>query len=158
MLAPDVTVYDSKNCEVSVQYDEENDIYTTDFAYDDKLKSQYEKFVLEAVENYAGRIQNSGVTMNTIKLYFEYGTETYERIRKNPGSFVWDYDSHHFEDEWTGEYYAYDDNIFACKVKMTQVMCKSGQKDYRESINVTLYLRCGEDGKYMIYDLQTNLS
>lgn len=157
LLPPEVTVYDSKNNAVIPQYDEENGIYTADFVYDDTMKEKYEDFVLQAVENYAGRIQNSGVTMAVIKNYFEYGTETYERIRKNPGNFVWDYDSHHFEEEWTGEYYSYDDNTFSCKVKMIQVMCKRGQKDYRESINVTLYLRRGDDGKYMIYDLQTNL-
>lgn len=157
LLSPEVTVYDSKNSVVTPGYDEENGIYTADFVYDDATKEKYEDFVLQAVENYAGRIQNSGVTMNTIKKYFEYGTETYERIRKNPGNFVWYYDSQHFEEEWTGEYYSYDDKTFSCKVKMIQVMCKRGQKDYREKINVTLYLRCGEDGKYMIYDLQTNL-
>lgn len=158
ILPPEYAVYDSKNNNVTAQYDEENDIYTADFVYDDSMKEKHEGFVLQAVENYAGRIQNSGVTMTMIKKYFEYGTETYERIRKNPGNFVWDYDSHHFEEEWTGEYYSYDDNTFSCKVKMIQVMCKRGQKDYRESINVTLYLRRGDDGKYMIYDLQTNLS
>lgn len=158
LLSPEVTVYDSKNSVVTPGYDEENGIYTADFVYDDATKEKYEDFVLQAVENYAGRIQNSGVTMNTIKKYFEYGTQTYERIRKNPGNFVWYYDSQHFEEEWTGEYYSYDDKTFSCKVKMIQVMCKRGQNDYREKINVTLYLRCGEDGKYMIYDLQTNLA
>ena len=158
LLSPEVTVYDSKNSVVTPGYDEENGIYTADFVYDDATKEKYEDFVLQAVENYAGRIQNSGVTMNTIKKYFEYGTQTYERISKNPGNFVWYYDSQHFEEEWTGEYYSYDDKTFSCKVKMIQVMCKRGQNDYREKINVTLYLRCGEDGKYMIYDLQTNLA
>ena len=158
ILPPEFALYDSKNNEVTAKYDEENNIYTADFVYDDTLKTQHESFVLEAAEKYAGRIQNSGVTMNTIKKYFEYGTETYERIRLNPNSFVWDYDSYHFENESTGNYYAYDENTFSCNVEMIQVMCKKGQKDYREKINVTLYLRCGEDGKYMIYDLQTNLA
>ncbi len=156
--APTVTVYDKKNNPVIPEYDEENEIYKVYFEYDTELQNAYEAFVLKAVENYAARIQNAGVSMSTIKKYFEYGTETYNRIKNNPGSFVWDYDSYHFENEETGDFYAYDENTFSCSVKMTQVMRKSGAKDYREDINVTLYLRCGEDGDYMIYDLATNLS
>ncbi len=156
--APAVTVYDRKNNPVIPEYDEENGIYKVNFEYDTELQNTYEPFVLKAVENYAARIQNAGVTMNTIKTYFEYGTETYNRIKNNPGNFVWDYDSYHFENEKTGDFYAYDENTFSCSVKMTQVMCKRGAKDYREDINVTLYLRCDENGDYMIYDLATNLS
>ena len=66
--------------------------------------------------------------------------------------------TYHFENESTGNYYAYDDNTFSCTAQLTQVMCKKGSKDYRENINVTLYLRRDGDGGYMIYDLQTNLS
>ena len=158
IIPPDITLYDSKNNVISPEYDAEKNIYTSDFRYDPVLKDTYEAFVLEAVENYAARIQNAGVTMNTIKKYFEYGTETYNRIKNNPGNFVWDYDSYHFENESTGNYYAYDDNTFSCTAQLTQVMCKKGSKDYRENINVTLYLRRDGDGGYMIYDLQTNLS
>lgn len=71
---------------------------------------------------------------------------------------MWDYDSYHFEDQLTENYYAYDENTFSCTVQMTQVMCKRGSKDYRENINVTLYLRRGDSGEYMIYDLTTNLA
>lgn len=158
VLAPELTVYDRNNNIVTPEYDAENDIYTADFEYDASLKEEHEEFVLKATENYAARIQNAGVTMNTIKKYFEYGTETYNRIRNNPGSFVWDYDSYHFEDQLTENYYAYDENTFSCTVQMTQVMCKRGSKDYRENINVTLYLRRGDSGEYMIYDLTTNLA
>ena len=157
-LEPEVTVYDRKNNPITPIYDEENGIYNVYFEYDTELQRTHEAFVLKAVENYAARIQNAGVSMSTIKKYFEYGTETYNRIKNNPGNFVWDYDSYHFENEETGDFYAYDENTFSCCVKMTQVMRKSGAKDYREEINVTLYLRCGDDGKYMIYDLATNLS
>ncbi len=158
VITPVVDVYDRKNNRVTPVYDEEKGIYNVYFEYDTSLQSKHESFVLKAVENCAARIQNAGVTMDTIKTYFEYGTETYNRIKNNPGNFVWDYDSYHFENEETGNFYAYDENTFSCSVKMTQVMRKSGAKDYREDINVTLYLRCGDDGKYMIYDLATNLS
>lgn len=154
---PEVFVYDRYGEKVTPLYNGEEKIYTLDFEYDESLKEQYTDLVIKATENYAARMQNA-VSMSAVKKYFELGTELYTSIKENPASFVWDYDSYHFENEETGNFYAYDENTFSCSVKMTQVMRKSGAKDYREDINVTLYLRCGDDGKYMIYDLATNLS
>lgn len=157
LLCPYVPVaYNSKNEAVSLEYDEESETYTADFLYDDGLKSEFESWVIEAVEVYAARIQNAA-SMSQIRDYFEVGTETYERIKENPGSFVWDYDSYEFEDQSADDFYAYDESTFSCVVKLTQVMHWTNKEDYRENINVTIYLRCDDDGEYMIYDLITNL-
>lgn len=156
MISPWVPVaYDSNGDEKTLFYDEENKIYTADFEYDDKLKSECTDLVIKGVEVYAARIQNA-TTMDEVKKYFEVGTDTYERIRKNPVDFVWNYDSYEFENESADNFYAYDENTFSCVVKMTQVMYRYSTV-YRENINMTVYLRRNSNGKFMIYDLVTNL-
>lgn len=157
MIAKPVpTAFDSNGNEKILAYDEENKIYTADFEYSEELQSAHSAFVLKAVETYAARIQNAS-SMDEVKKYFEIGTPTYNRIKDNPGSFVWEYDSYDFENEYTGSFYAYSEDTFSCVVKMTQVMHKSNAADYRENINVTIYLRRNGNGAFMIYDLVTNL-
>ncbi len=148
--------YNSKNEKTELVYDEESKMFCADFAYDEALKNEYSDFVIDGVEVYASRIQNAA-TMSQVRKYFEIGTETYERIKDNPGSFVWDYDSCEFENQSATDFYAYDENTFSCIVKVTQVMHWTNKEDYRENVNVTIYLRKGDDGEFMIYDLITNL-
>ncbi len=156
LISPEVSVYNRYGEKVTPSYDEKEKIYTLDFEYDEKLEEKYSTLAITATENYAARMQNA-VSMSAVKKYFESGTELYDAIKKNPSSFVWDYESYHFENEKAENFYAYDDKTFSCHVTMTQVMCKKGWQDYRENISITLYFRADEDGDYLVYDLVTNL-
>jgi len=75
----------------------------------------------------------------------------YVNLRTSETYFVIDHSSYAFEDVKTSEFYAYDENTFSCRVSFTHVLKRYGSKDYRDYIDMTLYLhRIGDT--YRIYD------
>ncbi len=154
MSEPVVVIKDRNGNDVEAKYDAESKSYSASFEYDDALKAEYEEFVLDGMKMYACRMQNDA-SFSDCKPYFEPGADVYERIRKNPASFVWDHDGYDFEDEWTGEYYKYSDDVFRCHVKFNHILHKKGKPDHPDPVDLILYLRADEDGDFKIYDMET---
>ncbi len=154
MSEPQVIIRDRNGDTVAADYDGETKTYSYKFKYDESMREVHEAYVLEGMKMYARRIQNDA-SFSECKPYFEPGTDVYERIRKNPASFVWDHDGYSFADEWTGEYYMYSDGVFRCHVKFNHILHKKGKPDHPDPVDLILYLRVGEDGVYRIYDMET---
>jgi hypothetical protein len=86
-----------------------------------------------------------------VKEYFDPSSKLYNSIRTSETSFVIDHSGYRFENESASEFYAYDENTFSCRVSFTQVLTKKGKPDYKDNIDMTVYLRKVGD-KFLIYD------
>lgn len=150
-----VTDEDGKQAEVSKKDD---GIYRASFVYDESLKDEYNDWILKGMKRYAEYMQHSSnnpVTFGEIAPYFDPASDLYEDIRTEENMFVWDYDSVDYENDDTSAYVRYDDNTFSCRVTFIQILHKSGENDYKDHLDVTLYLR-NVNGKYLIYDMGQN--
>lgn len=154
MAVPNVEIKDADGNTVNAAYDEEKNEYSATFEYSEELKTQYEAYILEGMKLYARRMQ-ADAEFSQCKKYFEADTDLYKQIKANPGSFVWEHDGYRFEDEYTGEYYAYSDTVFRCHVKFNHILEKKWLEDHPDLVDMYVYLRLGDDGVYRIFAMET---
>lgn len=151
---PVITATNTVGEPLTVVYNEKENCYETELVYDEALASEQGDRVIAAAKNYAAYMQND-LSINKLTPYFEKGTELYNSIRSTLLWAVIDHDSYHFEDVRASEFYRYDENTFSCRVKLTHVLKRSRLEDYRDSMDVTFYLRkVGND--FLIYDRVNN--
>jgi len=128
----------------------ENGAYFADFLYSDTLQAEHSEYVVAAAQALAAYMQNDG-KFSAAAAYVDPDSELYVNLRTSETYFVIDHSSYAFEDVKTSEFYAYDENTFSCRVSFTHVLKRYGSKDYRDYIDMTLYLhRIGDT--YRIYD------
>lgn len=157
MSEPQIKVTDASGAAANVEK-LENGTYKASFVYDESLKPQYHEWILKGMKRYAEYMQHSSnnpVTFGEISVYFDPASDLYEDIKTEENMFVWDYDSVEYENADTGEYIKYDDNIFSCRVTFVQILHKTGDEDYKDYLDLTLYLR-NVDGEFLIYDMGQN--
>ena len=156
LTEPEIKVTDENGKEANVA--EKNGTYRADVIYTDSLKNEYHEWIMKGMKRYAEYMQHSSnnpVTFGEISVYFDPSSDLYEDIKTEENMFVWDYDSVEYENDDTGEYIKYDDNTFSCRVKFVQVLHKYGEEDYKDHLDLTLYLR-KVDGQFLIYDMGQN--
>ena len=132
--------------------------YKASPVYSDTLKTQYHDRIMKGMKRYSEYIQHSSnnpVTFGEISVYYDPDSELYENIKTEENMFVWDYDSVEYLNEETCEYVQYDENTFSCRVKYIQVLHKSGENDYKDTVDTTLFLR-KIDGEFLIYNRKFN--
>lgn len=157
MKDPTVKVTDGSGKEATV--DKTGD--STYKAYpvsDTALKEQYHAWILKGMKRYAEYMQHSSnnpVSFREISVYFDPSSDLYEDIKTEENMFVWDYDSVEYENDVTDNYIKYDDNTFSCRVAFVQILHKSGKDDYKDHLDLTLYLRRVGD-EFLIYDMAQN--
>ncbi len=152
---PEVKVYDADGGEMKIELAKSDDLYYyTKLVYDETLMAEQSEFVIEAAKSFAAYMQND-LALAKLNPYFEKGTELYNSIRSTLQWAVIDHDSYDFEDVEASNFYRYDENTFSCRVKLTQVLKRKRLEDYRDTMDVTFYLRM-VDGKYLIYDRTNN--
>lgn len=146
VTAPNGTV-----CEI-VQ--NESGVPRAGIVYDDALAAEYSAYVIEAAKAYACYLQKDAA-FSKVSKYLDPTSLLYENIRTSPNWMVIDHVSYGFEDEKAFEFYAYNEDVFSCRVTFTHVLSYPRLEDYRDFIDITWYLR-KVDGKYLIYDSFTN--
>jgi len=152
-LSPEITVIapDGRYAPVTT----ESGISTAELLYSDSLSTEFSDYVLTAVKTYSSYMQKDA-SFTACSKYFEKGTDLYEAIRTSATYWAINHDSFSFEDESASEFYAYDSNTFSCRVKLVHVLKNSGQEDFRDYIDMTLFFRrADENSSYLIFD-QTN--
>lgn len=147
---PEIKVLTPDGKESALTFDKEKGTYEADVIYSDSLKEQYSEYVLTAIKKYAAFMGNDEKWGN-IKIYFDPSSKLYKSIGTSETSFVIDHSGYYFTDENTSEFYAYDENTFSCRVSFTHVLTKRGKADYKDKIDMTIYLRKVGD-KFLIYD------
>ena len=157
MTEPEIKVTDASGKEASVDKTGEG-TYKAYPVSDEKLHDEYHEWILKGMKRYAEYMQHSSnnpVTFREISVYFDPSSDLYEDIKTEENMFVWDYDSVTYENDDTGNYIKYDENTFSCRVTFIQVLHKSGKDDYKDHLDLTLYLR-NVDGDFLIYDMAQN--
>ena len=154
---PEVKVTDGKGAEATVEK-LKNGNFKAGVIYDESLKKQYNDWILKGMKRYAEYMQHSSnnpVTFGEISVYFDPSSDLYEDIKTEENMFVWDYDSVEYENDETSCYTVYDENTFSCRTTFVQILHKTGEQDYKDHLDLTLYLRkVGDD--YLIYDMAQN--
>lgn len=151
---PEIKVLTNVGTEKIASYDSEADLYTVEPVYDESLAEELTELVITAAEVYSTYMQND-CAFAKLKPYFESGTELYNTIRTTATTWVISHDSYSFEDEEASEFYRYDENTVSCRVKLTHILKRKRLEDFRDYVDMTLYLR-KVDGEYMIYDRTNN--
>lgn len=140
----------SPNGKSSTVVQGENGIYKANIVYDDALGAEFSDYVIAATEAYACYLQKDA-GFGKVGAYLDPESMLYENIRTSPNWMVISHNSYAFEDAETSEFFAYSDDVFSCRVKITHVLKYKGLNDYRDYIDITWYLR-NVDGKYLIYN------
>lgn len=140
--------------EAQIVLEEKEDVYVAGLIYDDALAANYGEYVAAAAKAYATYMQND-TSFAQIKKYFDPESALYTNIRTAETGWVIDHNSYSFEDVTVSEFYAYSENVFSCRVTLTQVLKYTGLKDYRDYMDMTFYLRL-VDGTYLIYNTFNN--
>lgn len=136
-----------------VTFDSEKNMYIARPFNDKELEEQYSAYCLEAVRKYALYLQEKG-GFNSVAPYLETDSPFYKKARNVDAGWVRKHSGYDFENESATQFYAYDANTFSCHVTLTLVMHATGKEDYRDEIDMTLYLR-KSGGKYKIYNSMT---
>ncbi|MBE6709161.1 MAG: hypothetical protein E7578_07975 [Ruminococcaceae bacterium] len=140
----------SGDVENNLVYNEETKEYKADLPNDSDLQALYSDFVIEAVKEYAKYMEMDS-HWGKVKPYFDPTTKLYTSIYTVEQYFVYPHSGYRFEEEYAGDFYAYDENTFSCRVSVLQILENPGMEDFKDNINMTVYLRrVGE--QFLIYD------
>lgn len=138
------------DAENSLHYNTETKEYEAGLPNDPELEAEHKDFVLSAVKEYAKYMEMDSWWGN-VKPYFDPTTDLYVSIYTVEQYFVYPHEGYRFEDEYAGEFYAYDENTFSCRVSVMQILENPGMEDFKDKIDMTVFLRRVGD-KFLIYD------
>ncbi len=150
---PEFTVLskDGESCNIS---ESEDGVFRADIAYDAKLEAEFADYVIEATKAYACYMQKDA-NFGKIGKYMDPSSQLYKNIKTSPNWMVITHDSYDFENAVASEFFAYSEDVFSCRVKVVHVLKYRRLEDFRDTIDMTWYLR-KVDGKYLIYNSYTN--
>ena len=127
------------------------------------LETEYSTYVIDATKAYAQYMQKDA-NFGKVSKYLDSSSDIYDTIRLNENWMVISHFANWFEDEKVFDFYAYSDDVFSCRITITQVLRYSESsgnsqkditKDYRDYIDITWLLR-KVNGKYLICDSYTH--
>lgn len=145
-----VTVSDG-NKSSDVSFDSTSGVYTAELFNDESLANRYNDYVIKAIEYYALCMQEQGALSN-LSPYVLSGSPFYKKaVSVIDSTRVREHSGYEFENRSATDFYAHSDDIFSCRVKLTLVMHATGKEDYRDKIDLILYLKKSGNG-YKIYD------
>lgn len=156
---PTVTAVDKNGMPHTLTYDEAQGMYVADILYDEELMAQMQDHVVKAATTYASFMQQ-GATRTQALSYLEPGTELYQQTQVVNNYWVSAHSGERFEKLNVGEFYAYDENTFSCRVSFVHVLTGGTTRfdekgENRENVDITWYFRKVGD-KYLIYDRENN--
>ena len=151
---PSILVKASDGKQTELRYDETDEVWKAEYLPDVSLVDELGAYVTEAAEKYAVYTQGD-CGFGAIKGYYDPNSPLYTNIRTLENMFVIDHSSWSFENEKISEFYRYDDSTVSCRVSFVHILHKPGAEDFRDYIDMTLYLK-DVNGKYLIYDRYNN--
>ncbi|GHU93521.1 hypothetical protein FACS1894208_03130 [Clostridia bacterium] len=151
---PEVEAYDRFGDRSELSYDD--GAYRAEVVYDDGLAEEYSDYVIKAIQTYSDMTHRDATKAAALK-YYEKGSNVYEYILKLENSFDWDHNGSDFEDARAREFYAYSEDVFSCRVSFVHKLYKTGREPYIDPLDLTVFLRRNDDGKYLIFAQHTNI-
>lgn len=154
LRAPSIQVRTPDGSDAPLTQDEETGVWTADVVYSQQLADQYAAQMIQVAQNYAAFVMRDAY-FASFSNYFDKTTDLYQTIREVPTGFVWAHNGYDFEDVSAGEFYAYNDDTFSCRIRFIHILHRAGREDYTEQFDVTFYLH-RVDGQFLIYDMVNN--
>ncbi|MBR5452280.1 MAG: hypothetical protein IKV36_04735 [Clostridia bacterium] len=152
---PDIVAKDQNGNNLQVVYNETSKEYEVLQNQDEQLKENYGYLARTVVRTYATYMQND-CKFGDIAKYLQKGTNTYNYIKTSEVGWVWAHEGFDFSDEWCGEFKKINENVFTCRVKMTQTLHLTDKQPYKDYIDVTLCFNKQASGTYLVYSLKGN--
>ena len=128
---------------------EKDGTYRAPLNYRQDLQAEYGDFVRRGIEEYARYVQDIG-SINSVAQYFDTSSLFYRETRSTPLQWVITPSSCHFENETVDQFYAFSDDLMACRVDMVQVLVRGGQ-EYKDHLVMTVFLH-RVNGSFRIFD------
>ena len=148
--APEIEVLDKYGNPTELVFNETDNYYSADVNYNEELSAQYSDYVINAIEKYAAYMQMDG-SRYSFSPYFDTSSQLWKNILSTQNYFVWEHEGYTFRNKKATEFYAYNDEMFSCRVTMTHLLHNTGKQDYVDYIDMTIYLH-KVDGQYLIFD------
>lgn len=149
---PEVSVKDENEAECRVLFGEGSFDFESLPSYDDKLKAENAKWILEEFRELTRYIQYlPGTSKATIRSYFDTTSEAWAGINSIPPGFNYEAQSHTFEDEEVSDFIAYDEDHFSCRVQL-RFIGRRGSKTYEDVTDKIVFFK-KVNGKYLIYNM-----
>lgn len=147
---PEFSAVTPRGNAAEISYDNATGKHTVAICYDHEMSDTLKNYVTEAIEKFAIYMQNDS-WFGAISKYYDPTSDLYTSIQTADTWCVIDHDSWSFEDHNISEYYEYSDDVISCRISMTHLLHVSYMEDYKDYIDMTVYLR-KVDGNFLIYD------
>lgn len=159
MFDAELKVQNSAGQELAVEQSaEEEGLLRATLLFDDELKAQMERYVIEAAQTFAASMQNDRPRTAALS-YIDRTSDLYQQTA-TISLWVSEHSGYHFEKVKAEEFYRYDENTFSCRISFVHVLTGGTTKfdkngENREFVDITWYFKKVGD-KYLIYDRENN--
>lgn len=151
---PEIRVTDADGSMMTVQKLPDG-TFRCERGYSEKLRGEYSRYVLDALEYNAVYKQYDCPASYFIDS-FENGSKAHTWAKSIFKYFVVDHSGYTITEEQAEEFLAYSDRVFSCRVRFTHKLLRYGRDDFTNYVDMNLWLRRGADGRFRIYDYDIN--
>ncbi|MBQ0084341.1 MAG: hypothetical protein KBS52_06220 [Clostridiales bacterium] len=138
----------------AVEVEKDNGIYTVKPDITENEKKEIERVAMGCAENYA-KFMEKDLPFGEVEKYLKANTKFYENVKKSLVKYVFVHDEDIIGDKQVSEFYKYSDNIYSCRVKLTQtVKIHERERVFVDKIDKTVFL-IKEGGSFKVLDMQS---
>ena len=152
---PDIRVTGADGRVADVTYEEKDKAYHTYPLFDEALEKEQSDYVIEAISQYT-LLMSADNYWGAVKVYFDPDSQIYEDTYES-AQYIWTiipHDSAEITEAEASRFIKYSDDIFACRVKMVNVLTK-GAETFRDPVDWTVIFR-NVNGEWLICGMITN--
>lgn len=158
LFEPRIAVTDTAGRVHATVYDEVAKTHVAEILYDDALQALYGDYAIQAAQTFAAFMQQDAERRAAL-YYIETGSPLYQSLAR-VDVFAEKHSGYAFEDVRAGEFYAYDENTFSCRVSFVHVLTGGRSRldstgVNKEIVDTTWYYRRVGD-RFLIYDRYTH--
>lgn len=147
---PEIACKDFNGLDQTLSREEGKSGYVAQLNFSTALQEKYGERMLAGMKEYAKYIQNDN-SLTRVRPYFDTSSLFYRHIYENIGAFVTDHNGFSFRNEKVGEFYAFDENNFCCRVSFDHLLHRWGKEDYVDPLDMIIFVR-KINNQYYIYD------
>ena len=152
---PDIRVTGTDGRVAECVYEEKDKAYHTYPLFDEALEKEQSEYVIEAISQYT-LMMSADNYWGAVKKYFDPDSQIYEDTYES-AQYTWTiipHDTATITDAEASRFIRYSDDIFACRVKMTNILTK-GAETFKDPVDWTVIFR-NVGGEWLICGMITN--
>ena len=154
LFEPTVSATDKDGNKLDLVYNENEECYVTPVVYDTELEKAQSSYCIKIATEYTKFLSNDSY-FGAVGAYLDKNYEIYKRVRSIQVNWVRDHSGYDIYNEKATEFVKYADDVFSCRVTLTEKLTRPGYKDHVENIDITLYLH-KVGNKYLVYEMVNN--